>query len=212
MERPKLSSSGRKWGAILVTGAAVLAVMATALWMYVSNPLLSAMERQLAPLNLGLYSSLGEWEAHFGPAVSIEQADGINSFFYWPDHGLAVFCHPLFETQHRRQSLRELQVTSILIPLRHQFEFSWLIAKPGTHLVFQTLRKFPVGGRDITEFTEAELRKMYLFRFQVWENEVTLSNSPFPSFARSETVLHFSKGDLVLIEMSGTDLLFRHYD
>jgi hypothetical protein len=192
-----------------ITLAAVVALM---IWAYRSNPILTLLEEYLAPFDLRLYSRLEDWERHFGPAATIEQEDGIHSFFYWPDRGLGVFCHPHFRAQNLVRASRDWQVTSIFIPLRHSIEVAMLPTKPGTRIEFSRLAQISFGSRPLSEVSYADIRKLFLFRFRQGQCEETLSNNLFWPFARSVANLHFSDGDLVMIELRSEDLLFTYYD
>jgi hypothetical protein len=77
----------------------------------------SEVTNRLGSTELVLGSCLGEWMKHLGHPAIIEQKDEGNTFFYWPDRGIAVFCHPLFRKQYEHKKREDWVVTTILVPL-----------------------------------------------------------------------------------------------
>lgn len=69
-------------------------------------------------LETGIYQDLGTWEELLGPPKTVQQKDGGTTLFYWPEEGIAVFAHPLYEGQYRSKPARKRKVTSVIIPLR----------------------------------------------------------------------------------------------
>lgn len=67
---------------------------------------------------LALGTDLMVWKQAFGDPQTVTQKDGGNTFFFWPEHGIAVFCHPLFRSQFKYVPQDRWTVTSILLPLQ----------------------------------------------------------------------------------------------
>lgn len=87
--------------------------------------LVTAMESYPA-LGMGIYEDLSQWEAVLGEPQTVPQADGGTTFFYWPQRGIAVFTHPLYEGQFDGKEKEEWKVTSVILPLRKSFHPSFL--------------------------------------------------------------------------------------
>ena len=81
------------------------------------DPILKALNSKYYAQDLTLLTEIEQWERIFGNPKTLEQRDGGNTFFYWPEQGIAVFTHPLFEGQYRRKERKDWKVTSIIIPL-----------------------------------------------------------------------------------------------
>jgi len=90
-------------------------------------------------LETGIYQDLGTWEEVLGPAKTVQQADGGTTLFYWPDEGIAVFTHPLYEGQYRGKPDRKRKVTSVIIPLRRSIRPEFLPIGEGVWLQFDRL-------------------------------------------------------------------------
>lgn len=56
--------------------------------------------------------------AQLGEPCCLSQADGGNTFFYWPNHGIGVFCHPLYRGQFRNVPRDMWIITSLWIPAK----------------------------------------------------------------------------------------------
>jgi hypothetical protein len=81
------------------------------------NAVEAEVTNRLGATQLVLGSRLGEWTNQLGNPAVIEQKDKGNTFFYWPDRGVAVFCHPLFHKQYEHKNREDWAVTAILVPL-----------------------------------------------------------------------------------------------
>jgi hypothetical protein len=76
-----------------------------------------SLTNSLGGSNCVLGSKLRDWTNTLGRPSVVQQRDGANTFFYWPEKGVGVFCHPLFQGQYRLRKEPEWIVTSIFIPL-----------------------------------------------------------------------------------------------
>ena len=102
----------------LVSAAGVVALaLAGCLPQTSLNVVESEVINRLGATELVIGSRLCEWTKHLGDPALIEQKDKGNTFFYWPDWGVAVFCHPLFQKQYEHKKREDWVVTNILIPL-----------------------------------------------------------------------------------------------
>lgn len=69
-----------------------------------------------------LGNTLSNVVAQLGDPSTVSQADGGNTFFYWPSHGLGVFCHPLFKGQYRHKHRNDWIITSVWVPLKNDLQ------------------------------------------------------------------------------------------
>jgi hypothetical protein len=74
--------------------------------------------RALGFPDLGPGSALRAWTNALGSPATVPQRDEGTTFFYWPQHGIAVFCHPHFMGQYRQRMPSDWVVTSVFIPVR----------------------------------------------------------------------------------------------
>jgi hypothetical protein len=90
------------------------------------TPALDVAMEAYPALGIGIYEDLSRWEAVLGKPETVPQKDGGTTFFYWPDRGIAVFTHPLYERQAEHKDRGERTVTSVILPLRKSFHPSFL--------------------------------------------------------------------------------------
>jgi hypothetical protein len=82
------------------------------------NPLERALTNRLGSAQLVLGATFADWTNVLSTPSVVEQNDGGHTFFYWPNSGVGVFCHPLYHGQHDRANQSDWTVTSVLIPLK----------------------------------------------------------------------------------------------
>jgi hypothetical protein len=85
-------------------------------------------------INLG--DTLGKWTNALGTPKTIDQEDGGHTFFYWPDKGIGVFCHPLYKGQYESKPEHAWKVTSIFIPLHTNIHPRIPPTKPDARISF----------------------------------------------------------------------------
>ena len=105
----------------------------------VQTPALRVVVERYPGLGSGIYEDLATWEAALGQPHTVYQSDGGQTFFYWPERGVAVFTHPQYEGQYRRRPLLRREVTSVIIPLRQSFHPYFLPVPKGTTIRFDHL-------------------------------------------------------------------------
>jgi hypothetical protein len=82
------------------------------------SPFESEITRRLGNEQCVIGSPLQVWTNALGQPSTVTQSDGGNTFFYWQDRGIAVFCHPLYQGQYDRRKRPDWIVTSIFVPLQ----------------------------------------------------------------------------------------------
>lgn len=103
------------------------------------NALEAALTNRLGSTHCVLGSTLANWTNVLGSPSVVMQEDGGNTFFYWPNQGVAVFCHPLYRGQYTRREQPNWVVTSILIPLETNVHPRIPPVKLDTQIVFTKL-------------------------------------------------------------------------
>jgi hypothetical protein len=103
---------------LLLTAAAIIGSGVSACFSRSSlNPLELELTNRLGSTNCVLGATFANWTNVLGAPSVVTQRDEGNTFFYWPSHGIGVFCHPLYRGQYRSKTRPEWVVTSILVPL-----------------------------------------------------------------------------------------------
>ncbi len=103
-----------------VLGCVCLLVLAWGCHNYgVRSVVETAIISQLNDENLVIASKLRDWKRALGEPSVVEQKDLATTFFYWPESGVAVFCHPHYLGQYRYEDPEDWVVTRILLPLRN---------------------------------------------------------------------------------------------
>jgi len=138
---------------------------------------------QLGSSDLLPGSEFQEWTSALGTPSTVPQRDSANTFFYWPEKGVAVFCHPLYLGQFKSRNRQNWTVTSILIPVRR-------IVRPSIP---------PVDSLQLIEFSHLIL-----------PTAITLEKGS--GIMSSHIVLHSYRGELQVIEIRKRDSLFGDYD
>ncbi|MEZ0295338.1 MAG: hypothetical protein ACAI35_02675 [Candidatus Methylacidiphilales bacterium] len=86
------------------------------------------LAKQLGNQKLVLGSDLKTWISALGPPSVVDQSDddpedktgnGGHTYFYWPSHGVAVFCSPHLNRQYYYNHRDDWIVTIIMVPLQH---------------------------------------------------------------------------------------------
>lgn len=97
--------------------------------------------QSLSPLKKIFFNlnTLGHLIENMGPPLTIQQIDEGHTFFYWDEHGIGVFCHPLYYGQCKIKNYKDWIVTSIIIPLKNDIYQSVIKEKNPMTLHFKTL-------------------------------------------------------------------------
>lgn len=93
---------------------------------------------RLPASNLQLGTTLTNWIATLGQPSTIPQLDADHTLLTWPQWGVAVVCHPLYQGQYGSLPPPMWTITSIILPVRQQIPALIVPAEPGTMLNFQT--------------------------------------------------------------------------
>jgi hypothetical protein len=195
-----------KWMAILV-GACGLCLLGVAACVAIvcshTRSLENAIADAIGSPELVLDSPIAKWEERLGPPVTTE--DGF--FFYWPQHGVAVYTFPVYAGQDTSPEERR-HVTSILIPLTKRLSQPYSLPQEYTcDMQFEELLDIRLGRNQLDAQSARVIRKYYLWqvdadlpRAKTSEKCVGLANIPHPLFARC--ILEFGDEDeLVSLEI-----------
>jgi hypothetical protein len=90
----------------------------------------------------------------------VSQEDGANTFFYWPNQGVGVFCHPLYRGQYDRMRQPDWVVTFVLLPLRTSVHPRITPVKSNTRIAFT---KLLFGREEVVQKGWAKLPKVESF-------------------------------------------------
>lgn len=145
------------------------------------NPILDGFDSKYHKKGLKMLSEIQLWEKNFGSPKTIDQSDGGNTFFYWPEQGIAAFTHPLYEGQYRRKERKDWKVTSIIIPLTKTIRSDFLSLNSGELIYFENLSDIKVNGYFLTTYDLPKLKRLYLFSFITKDGYIELANIPFLS-------------------------------
>ena len=196
----------------LLAAAAVSAgVLSAALAVASRNRLLEAVQSRLGGGGLGLLSPLGLWEARLGPAKTIPQEDGGNTYFYWPEHGIAVFAHPHYHGQYARQPREEWRVTSIAIPLEIHLHPHVPPVAETVQVHFERLLDLDIDGRPLRGMGRAEIASHYWAQQDEYGGSCVLTAFPIRALSATLTRLFFRDGQIQEIEIR-ENRLFAWYD
>ncbi len=109
----------RRMTSLLLTVAATIGLYVSACSKHSSlNALEAELTNRLGSTQLVLGATLATWTSALGNPSVVSQEDGGNTFFYWPNQGVGVFCHPLYWGQYERRKQPDWVVTSVFIPLQ----------------------------------------------------------------------------------------------
>jgi hypothetical protein len=103
------------------------------------NPLEREITNRLAATQCVLGSTFAQWTNALGSPLVVDQSDGGHTFFYWPDSGIGVFCHPHYRGQYQRERQRDWVVTSIFVPLQTTVQPKIPPVEPDTRIAFKKL-------------------------------------------------------------------------
>jgi hypothetical protein len=162
----------------------------------------SAAPRVLDPLS--------SWEAAYGEAATVQEADGGHTFFFWPDRGFGVLTHPDYRGQHETKPSAEWAVTSVVIPLQLVIASRMPLMAAGARAHFTSLLPLKVDGRPLTEMDVGQLRNLYRSSWMVGEDCLELSSCPVPSLGCCVTRVYLSQGRPEMIELRHQSLLHRY--
>lgn len=98
-----------------------------------------ALTNRLGAPQLVLGGQLIDWTKALGEPSVVVQKDLGNTFFYWPAHGVAVFCHPLYHKQYQYKKREDWVVTSIVVPLTNKIHPQLPPVDPDARIVFTNL-------------------------------------------------------------------------
>lgn len=147
----------------------------------------------------GIHEKLGLWKEVLGEPRTVPQLDNGPAFFYWPEHGIAVFTHPLYQGQYRRKGVDDRRVTSIILPVRRSLQPTFLPIAEDAFIHFDRLLQ-----------VEASLKALPLR--EKWPSRVG-SQIDFRSSRLAKTVerVHFRDSTPVAVEIRDVWWL-SHYD
>lgn len=172
------------------------------------NPILEGFYSKYHKKGLKMLSEIQMWEKTFGSPKTLEQRDGGNTFFYWPEQGIAVFTHPLFEGQYRRKERKDWKVTSIIIPLTKNIKSNFLSLNRDQLIYFQNINGIKIYDRFLATYDLISLKRLYLFSFNN-NGFIELTNIPFLSPIQIR--LYLEKDKPVMIEIRENNV-FSWYD
>lgn len=175
---------------------------------FIGNPILEGFYSKYCENGLKILSEIYIWEKNFGNPKTLEQRDGGNTFFYWPEQGIAVFTHPLFEGQYRRKERKDWKVTSIIIPLTKTIKSNFLSLNRDQLIYFQNINDIKINDRFLTTYDLISLKRLYLFSFNN-NGFIELTNIPFLSPIQIRVYLEKDKP--VMIEIRENNV-FSWYD
>lgn len=182
----------------------LLALVSTTVLLFTScqarTPTLTRVLEAYPGLGTGIYEELGRWEEVLGAPSTVPQADEAETFFYWPEHGLGVFTHPLYEGQFRRRQRPERTVTSVIVPVRKSFHPEFLPVSEGVTVHFYQLLNL---DRSVPS-SRARSRQPRQHR----PSHVDLVSSPL---RKTVERLHLRDGEPVAVEIRDVWWL-SHYD
>jgi hypothetical protein len=147
-----------------------------------------------------MYEELSRWEAALGAPKTVSQADEGQTFFYWPEHGIGVFTHPLYESQFRSKQQEDRRVTSVILPLQHTLQPSFLPV--ADDLVIRFDEVMDLQGLLPDSSTNGQKERLD------GASHIDLVSSPFRKTAER---LYFRNGEPIAIEIRDV-WWFSHYD
>ncbi len=124
------------------------------------NALEAAITNRLGSTQCVLGAALASWTNALGNPSVVSQEDGGNTFFYWPNRGVGVFCHPLYRGQHERREQPDWIVTSIFVPLQTNLHPRIPPVKAATRIAFTTLL---FNREEVVQKGWVKLRKVEAF-------------------------------------------------
>jgi len=199
--------------ASLLLGTCVVCIIAVTVCVAVVLSRTRSFEQRIAEAigspHLVLGSRIARWKEVLGPPVSTE--DGY--FFYWPQHGVAVYTSAIYGGQHMAPE-DEREVTSILIPFAKQLSSPYSLRPEHTcDMQFEKLLRIEIGNTSLDSDSAKVIRGRYLWRVEpdfprARESGrcVGLANIPHPLFARC--FLEFGERDeLISFEIRLCDWL-----
>lgn len=102
----------------LIVGSSIAIIVAVLRFKCVGGllPIEQAVQASVGSTELRLGAPLRTWIDKLGEPETVLQNDLVNTFFFWPKAGIAVFCHPLFKGQERDKAKADWVVTDIILP------------------------------------------------------------------------------------------------
>jgi hypothetical protein len=174
------------------------------------NPLLRLLPQDMEALGYGLYSPVERWEVALGAAMTVTQADGADTYLYWPDVGIAVFTHPHFEMQHLKPR-SERKVTSIVLALRESIQPFPAPAPESQRVHFNRTAAITVDGTSISSLTLARWKQFLGEPERVDGKVVLFKHRRFLVLPDTATHLYLEDGVPVAVEVR-EDRALSHYD
>lgn len=159
----------------------ILFIIALSKMVLFGNPILQGFDSKYHGKGVKILSEIQMWEKNYGNPKTITQKDGGKTFFYWPEQGIAVFTHPLYEGQYRRKEPKHWKATSIIIPLTKTIRSEFLSLNSGQLIYFENLSVLKVNGHFLTTYDLPKLKRLYLFSFKNKNGFIELANIPFLS-------------------------------
>lgn len=124
------------------------------------NALEAELTNRLGFAQLTLDSTLANWTSALGSPSVVSQEDAGNTFFYWPNRGVGVFCHPLYRGQFERSKQPDWVITSILVPLQTNLHPRIPPVKSDTRIGFT---KLLFSREEVVQKRWAKLRNVEAF-------------------------------------------------
>lgn len=167
-----------RWGPLILCVGIVLSL---SIWLR-NNALLKAVRHELGVRKLDTLMTIGELESQLGKGKREQY------IFYWPSKGLLVYADPYMFGQRNRSNYQDLQVTCILVPLKHEIPAPFLEGRDASEIsklqsqkiVFDTILHPSINKMPLHGGAEMVLRKSFLFQKQIDSDTALFSNWLFP--------------------------------
>ncbi len=80
-----------------------------------SSDMQTKIGSRLGFVHLDWNSDFRTWTNTLGIPDEVDQIDSAHTFFYWPNKGIAIFCHPLYNGQYKNKPKEAWNATSIFV-------------------------------------------------------------------------------------------------
>jgi len=158
---PEVLSHMQRMTALLLAAAATVGLCLSACSKHSSlNALEAELTNRLGSTQCVLGSTFANWTNALGSPSVVSQEDGGNTFFYWANQGVGVFCHPLYRGQYERRRQPDWVVTSVFLPLQTNVHPRIPPVKSNMRIGFT---KLLFGREDVVQKGWAKLPKVESF-------------------------------------------------
>jgi hypothetical protein len=192
----------------LICALALLIFVVITINKYSRNPIIESIENHPEFAHLGLETELKEWIRSFGSPHTVDQIDGENTYFYWPDRGFAVFTHPHFAAQHRKLSRESWKVTSIIVPLK--YDILPLVESRFGKIRFNKLLSLLIDHHQLTSSSYRYLLNEFKYSRAISSEKIDLSNSFFQLFPSHRSRIYVKSGEIEQIEIRDMNIFVRY--